>query len=52
MNKKEYQKPAMQEVRVQHTGMLMTSGDKDVKSLQGGYLDYGGSDEGYSGDVR
>lgn len=26
MKKKEYQKPAMRVVKIQHTGMLMTSG--------------------------
>ena len=27
MKKKEYLKPAMRVVKIQHTGMLMTSGD-------------------------
>ena len=27
MKKKEYQKPAMRVVKIQHTGMLMTSGN-------------------------
>ena len=52
MNKKEYQKPAMQVVKILHTGMLMTSGNTEVHSLRGGSLNYGGSDEGYDDGAR
>ena len=53
MNKKEYEKPAMREVMLQHTGMLMMS---DVRSI-GTNLDdddiiFGGTDENYNGGAR
>ena len=50
--KKTYEKPTMHVVKIQHTGMLMTSGSNEVQSLRGGYFDYGGSDEDYDGDAR
>ena len=38
MNKKDYMKPAMRVVKIQHTGMLMTSG---TSVLGAGRNDYG-----------
>lgn len=35
MKRKDYQKPTMKVVKLQHTGMLMTSGG--VKSMRSGY---------------
>ena len=58
MNKKEYMKPAMRVVKIQHTGMLMTS---NVRSLGSNLNDdedltddfiFGGSDDGYIGGAR
>ena len=40
MKKKEYQKPAMRVVKIQHTGMLMTSG------LDAGRTNYGTANDG------
>ena len=40
MKKKEYQKPAMRVVKIQHTGMLMTSG------FGAGRGDYGTANDG------
>ena len=49
MNKKAYLKPEMQVVLIQHTGMLMTSGQETVTGLesnmfQDDWIDLGGSD--------
>ena len=40
MKKKEYQKPAMRVVKIQHTGMLMTSG------FGAGRTNYGTANDG------
>jgi hypothetical protein len=50
MNKKAYLKPEMQVVLIQHTGMLMISGQETVNGLesnmsQDDLIDLGGSDE-------
>jgi hypothetical protein len=50
MNKKAYLKPEMQVVLIQHTGMLMISGQETVNGLesnmsQDDWIDLGGSDE-------
>ena len=37
MKQKEYQKPTMRVVKLQHTGMLMTSAQQGVKSERRGY---------------
>jgi hypothetical protein len=42
MNKKDYEKPTMRVVKLQHTGMLMTSAQQGVKSERHGY---GAADE-------
>ena len=34
MNRKEYQKPATKVVKLQHTGMLMASGENSQASVQ------------------
>ena len=48
MNKKAYLKPEMQVVLIQHTGMLMTSGQETVNSLISNMsqddIGFGGSD--------
>ena len=49
MNKKAYLKPEMQVVLIQHTGMLMISGQEIVNGLksnmsQDDWIDLGGSD--------
>ena len=44
MNKKAYLKPEMQVVLIQHTGMLMTSGQKTVNRLESDDIGFGGSD--------
>ena len=54
MNKKAYLKPEMQVVLIQHTGMLMTSGQETVTGLksnmsQDDWIDLGGIDA-YLGD--
>ena len=50
MNKKAYLKPEMQVVLIQHTGMLMTSGQETVTGLKSNMsqddIGFGGSDEG------
>ena len=56
MNKKAYLKPEMQVVLIQHTGMLMISGQKTVNGLksnmsQDDWIDLGGSDEGFVDEV-
>lgn len=51
MNKKAYLKPEMQVVLIQHTGMLMTSGQETVNGLNSNMLDLGGSDEGFGDEV-
>ena len=45
MNKKEYMKPAMRVVKIQHTGMLMTSGEVTGTSNNVG-IGYGGGGSG------
>ena len=42
MKKKEYQKPAMRVVKIQHTGMLMTSGFGASRT------NYGTANDGFS----
>lgn len=56
MNKKAYLKPEMQVVLIQHTGMLMISGQETVNGLksnmsQDDWIDLGGSDEGFGDEV-
>ena len=46
MKKKEYQKPAMRVVKIQHTGMLMTSGN-GVTSKR---TNYGKANDGVNRD--
>ena len=45
MNKKNYQKPTMNVVMLQHTGMLMASGD----SLGASRSSYGTANDGIGG---
>jgi len=56
MNKKAYQEPSMKVVKIQYTGMLMTSGDDVLNTLTNldgeDSFDFGGSDEGYTDDAR
>ena len=56
MNKKAYQEPSMKVVKIQYTGVLMTSGDDVLNTLTNlddeDSFDFGGSDEGYTGDAR
>jgi hypothetical protein len=55
MNKKEYEKPTMLVVKIQHRGMLMTS-DPVVRStstnLGDDDFEFVGSDASYTGDAR
>ena len=51
MNKKAYLKPEMQVVLIQHTGMLMTSGQETVNGLKSDWIELGGSDEGLGDEV-
>ena len=51
MKKKAYEKPSMKVIKIQHQGIICTSGGQ-VQSLRGGYFDYGGSDEDYDGGAR
>ena len=46
MKKKEYQKPAMRVVKIQHTGMLMTSG------FGAGRTNYGTAKDGVTSDIN
>ena len=41
MNKKNYQKPTMNVVMLQHTGMLMASGDVNASRSSYGTANYG-----------
>ena len=51
--KKEYIKPAVQVVKLQHQGIICTSpGDSSVTSVGGGVFDDIESDEGYNGGAR
>ena len=51
--KKEYMKPAVQVVKLQHQGIICTSpGGSRVTSVAGGVFDDIESDEGYTGDAR
>ena len=57
MNKKAYQAPSIEVVKIQHTGMLMGSDDNKVRTLQtnpdsSDGLNYIGSDAEYDGDVH
>ena len=45
MNKKDYSKPAMRVVKIQHTGMLMTSNEVTGTSNDVG-LEWGGGGSG------
>ena len=51
MTKKAYLKPEMQVVLIQHTGMLMTSGQETVNVLESDMLDLGGSDADFGDEV-
>lgn len=56
MNKKAYQAPSIEVVKIQHTEMLMGS-DNKVRTIQtnfdnGDKLNYVGSDADYNGDVH
>lgn len=51
MNKKTYLKPEMQVVLIQHTGILMTSGQETVNSLESDWIELGGSDAVLGGEV-
>ena len=55
MNKKAYLKPEMQVVLIQHTGMLMISGQETVKGLKSNMsqddIGFGGSDEDLGNEV-
>ena len=46
MNKKEYMKPATRVVKIQHTGMLMTSG------FGAGRGDYGVANDGVNSNEK
>jgi hypothetical protein len=51
MNKKEYEKPATRVVKIQHMGMLMTSGGDTFTSIktdmtEDEVLDFGGGSDG------
>ena len=46
MKKKEYQKPAMRVVKIQHTGMLMTSGFGASRT------NYGKANDGVTSDIN
>ena len=51
--RKEYIKPAVQVVKLQHQGIICTShGDSSVRSVDGGVFDDIESDEGYHGGAR
>ena len=51
--RKEYIKPAMQVVKLQHQGIICTSpGSSSVTSVDGGVFDDIESDEGYTGGAR
>ena len=52
MNKKEYMKPAMRVVMLQHQQHILTVSNSNVQSLRGGYFNYGGSDEDYDEGAR
>lgn len=57
MNKKAYQAPSIEVVKIQHTEMLMGSNGNKVRTLQtnlesGDGLNYVGSDADYNGDVH
>ena len=56
MNKKAYLKPEMQVVLIQHTGMLMISGQETVNGLksnmsQDDWIYLGGSDADFGDEV-
>lgn len=51
MRKKDYMKPAMRVVKIQHTGIICASKVGSVSSGDTG-IGYGGSDADYSGPVR
>ena len=56
MNKKAYLKPEMQVVLIQHTGMLMISGQETVNGLESNMsqddgIELGGSDAGLGYEV-
>jgi len=57
MNKKAYQAPSIEVVKIQHTEMLMGTNDNKVRTLRtnldsGDGLNYVGSDAEYDGDVH
>lgn len=45
-------KPEQRIIVLQHQSHLLQTSRKEVQSLRGGYLDYGGDDENYDGPVR
>ena len=57
MVKKNYQKPSMKVVQLQHRSQLLTGSDRSVRSTSSNLtgndaIEYGGSDETYDGYVR
>ena len=50
--KKKYMKPAQRIIVLQHQHHLLAGSGEEVKSLRGGYFDYGGSDEDYDEGAR
>jgi hypothetical protein len=50
--KKKYMKPEQRIIVLQHQSHLLQASGKEVQSLRGGYFDYEGSDEGYTGGAR
>ena len=46
MKRKDYEKPAMRVVKIQHSGMLMTSG------LGAGRTNYGTANDGLTEDIN
>ena len=50
--KKKYMKPEQRIIVLQHQSHLLQTSRKEVHSLRGGPLDYGGDDEEYDGPVR
>lgn len=50
--KKQYKKPAMRIVLLQNQQHILTGSNTEMKSLQGDYFNYGGSDENYDEGAR
>ena len=49
--KKKYMKPEQHIIVLQHQHHLLAGSERNLRSVSGPF-DYGGSDEGYEGDVR